>query len=60
MCHDGESIFNIFTKSVHRIVEKLKIEFTNHGKKTNWLNFFAGRPKKLNKMTTEQLKVVAG
>ena len=57
----GESIFNIFTKSVLQdLLKKLKIEFTNSWKKDKLVELLCeGDLKKaLNKMTTEQLKVV--
>ena len=59
----GESIFNIFTKSVLQdLLKKLKIEFTNSWKKDKLVELLCeGDLKKaLNKMTTEQLKVVLG
>ena len=57
----GESIFTIFTKSVLQdLLKKLKIEFTNSWKKDKLVELLCeGDLKKaLNKMTTEQLKVV--
>ena len=59
----GESIFNIFTKSVLQdLLKKLKIEFTNSWKKDKLVELLCERDikKALNKMTTEQLKVVLG